>query len=114
MKKFGLLVAGGIAAMVLISNLGPIVGLIVSLLVMYFVLKQFLKTNSTGAKIGWGIAGFIVLTTAASNVPAILGIAAAYVLYLVYKNWDRKSTVVEETNDPFVNFEKQWAQLKNN
>lgn len=114
MKKFGLLVAGGIAAMVLISNLGPIVGLIVSLLVMYFVLKQFLKTNSTGAKIGWGIAGFIVLTAAASNVPAILGIAAAYVLYLVYKNWDRKSTVAEETNDPFVNFEKQWAQLKNN
>ena len=31
MKKIGLLVAGGIAAMVLISNLGPIIGLGVSL-----------------------------------------------------------------------------------
>lgn len=113
MKKFGLLVAGFIAAMVLISNLGPLVGLGVSLLVLYFVVKQFLKTDSTAAKIGWGIAGFIILMATASNVPAILGIAAAYVLYLVYKNWDKKEEAVREESDPFVNFEKQWAQLNN-
>jgi lia operon protein LiaI len=115
MKKFGLVVAGGIAAMVLISNLGPLVGLAVSLLVLYFAVKQFLKTDSTAAKIGWGIAGFIILMATASNIPAILGIAAAYVLYLVYKNWDKKEEAVKhEESDPFVNFEKQWAQLKNN
>lgn len=114
MKKFGLVVAGGIAAMVLISNLGPLVGLAVSLLVLYFAVKQFLKTDSTAAKIGWGIAGFIILMATASNIPAILGIAAAYVLYLVYKNWDKKEEAVHEENDPFLNFEKQWAQLKNN
>ncbi|RSD26742.1 flagellar basal body rod protein [Mesobacillus subterraneus] len=113
MKKFGLLVAGFIAAMVLISNLGPLVGLGVSLLVLYFVVKQFLKTDSTAAKIGWGIAGFIILVATASNVPAILGIAAAYVLYLVYKNWDKKDETIHEESDPFVNFEKQWAQLNN-
>jgi lia operon protein LiaI len=114
MKKFGLVAAGGIAAMVLVSNLGPLVGLGVSLLVLYFAVKQFLKASSTAAKIGWGIAGFIILMAAASNVPAILGIAAAYVLYLVYKNWDKKDSAVQEENDPFVNFEKQWAQMKNN
>ncbi|MEH7441297.1 flagellar basal body rod protein [Bacillus sp. JJ1122] len=114
MKKFGLVVAGGIAAMVLISNLGPLVGLAVSLLVLYFAVKQFLKTNSTAGKIGWGIAGFFILMATASNVPAILGIAAAYVLYLVYKNWDKREKAVYEENDPFVNFEKQWAQMKNN
>ncbi|WP_226645549.1 flagellar basal body rod protein [Mesobacillus subterraneus] len=113
MKKFGLLVAGFIAAMVLISNLGPLVGLGVSLLVLYFIVKQFLKTDSTAAKVGWGIAGFIILMATASNVPAILAIAAAYVLYLVYKNWDKKEDVIREDNDPFVNFEKQWAQLNN-
>lgn len=113
MKKFGLLAAGFIAAMVLISNLGPLVGLGVSLLVLYFAVKQFLKTDSTAAKIGWGIAGFIILMATASNIPAILGIAAAYVLYLVYKNWDKKEDVSREDNDPFVNFEKQWAQLNN-
>lgn len=114
MKKFGLIVAGGVAAMVLISNLGPLVGLAVSLLVLYFAVKQFLKSNSTAAKIGWGIAGFIILMATASNMPAILGIAAAYVLYLVYKNWDKKEEAIQKENDPFVNFEKQWAQLKNN
>ncbi|MCM3125463.1 flagellar basal body rod protein [Mesobacillus sp. AQ2] len=114
MKKFGLLFAGFIAAMVLMSNLGPLVGLGVSLLVLYFVVKQFLKAHSTAGKIGWGIAGFIILMAAASNVPAILGIAAAYVLYLVYKNWDKKEVAMKEANDPFVNFEKQWAEMKNN
>ncbi len=114
MKKFGLLLAGFIAAMVLMSNLGPLVGLGVSLLVLYFVVKQFLKTHSTAGKIGWGIAGFIILMATASNVPAILGIAAAYVLYLVYKNWDKKEDAIKEENDPFINFEKQWAELKNN
>ncbi len=113
MEKFGLLVAGFIAAMVLVSNLGPLVGLGVSLLVLYFVVKQFLKTDSTAGKIGWGIAGFTILMATASNVPAILGIAAAYVLYLVYKNWDKKAEAVHKENDPFMNFEKQWAQLNN-
>jgi len=115
MKKFGLLAAGGIAALVLISNLGPLIGLAVSLLVLYFILKQFLKANSTAAKIAWGMAGFIILMATASNVPAIIGIAAAYVLYLVYKNWDKKEQPVsKEYDDPFINFEKQWEQLKNN
>lgn len=114
MKKVGLVAAGFIAAMVLISNLGPLVGLGVSLLVLYFVVKQFLKTDSTAGKIGWGISGLVLLMAAAANVPAILGIAAAYVLYLVYKNWDKKDGAIKEESDPFVNFEKQWAQLKNN
>ncbi|WP_077210855.1 flagellar basal body rod protein [Bacillus dakarensis] len=111
MKKFGLLLIGGIAALVLLSNLGPLVGLAVSLTILYFVFKQFLKTDSIWLKIGLGILGLVLLTAAASNVPAIVGIAAAYILYVVYKKWnENKNTVVEE-NDPFQNFEKQWAQL---
>lgn len=111
MKKFGLLLIGGIAALVLLSNLGPLVGLAVSLTILYFVFKQFLKTDSIWLKIGLGILGLVLLTPAASNVPAIVGIAAAYILYVVYKKWnENKNTVVEE-NDPFQNFEKQWAQL---
>jgi len=114
MKKFGLLLAGFIAVMVLMSSIGPLVGLGISLLVLYFVIKQFLKTHSTAGKIGWGIASVIVLLATAANVPAILGIAAAYVLYLIYKNWGKKAEAVTDKNDPFVNFEKQWAELKNN
>lgn len=112
MKKFGLLIAGGIAAFVLLSNIGPLVALVISAVILYFVCKQFLKADSLLMKIGWGIIGLIALMASASNLPAILGIVAAYVLYLVYKKWNEtKSTRVEE-QDPFTNFEKQWAELK--
>jgi lia operon protein LiaI len=115
MKKFALLLAGGIAAIILLSTIGPMVGLLVSLAILYFIFKQFIKTESTGGKIGLGIIGFIVLMASIHNAPAIIGVVAAYVLYLVYKNWNSsKQTKVKEESDPFVNFEKQWNELKNN
>lgn len=114
MKKFGLLVVGGIAAMVLFSTIGPMVGLAVSLLVLYFVFKKFLKADTTMKKIGWASIGLIALIIAAHNMPAILGAVAAYVLYVVYKKWNQSKTVIKstESDDPFVNFEKQWNELK--
>ncbi|AZU60865.1 flagellar basal body rod protein [Neobacillus mesonae] len=114
MKKFGLLLAGGIAAVVLLSTIGPMVGLAVSLVLLYFIVKQFLKTESTGAKIGLAIVGVIVLAASIHNVPAVIGVAAAYVLYLVYKKWNgQKHTKIKEESDPFTNFEKQWNEMKN-
>lgn len=118
MKKFGLFLIGGLAALVLLSNLGSIIGLAISILILYLVFKQFLKANSTLGKIAWGILGLIILATSATNVPAILGIAAAYILYLVYKKWNESKAVEVkvkvEDNDPFVNFEKQWSELNRN
>jgi len=115
MKKFGLLLAGGLAAVILLSTIGPMVGLLVSLTLLYFIFKQFLKAESIGWKIGLGIIGFIVLMASIHNAPAIIGVAAAYVLYLIYKKWNgQKHNKVRKENDPFVNFEKQWNELKNN
>jgi lia operon protein LiaI len=114
MKKFGLLVAGGIAAIILLSTIGPMVGLLVSLVLLYFIFKQFLKAESTGGKIGLGIIGLIVLVASLHNAPAIIGVGAAYVLYLVYKKWNgNKHSMKKEEADPFANFEKQWNELKN-
>jgi lia operon protein LiaI len=114
MKKFGLLLVGGIAAIILLSSIVPMVGLLISLVLLYFIYKQFLKTESTGGKIALGISGFFVLMASISNAPAIIGVVAAYVLYLVYKKWNtNQHTVVKEESDPFVNFEKQWNDLKN-
>ena len=114
MKKFGLLLAGGIAAVILLSTIGPMVGLLVSVVLLYFIFKQFLKTKSIGGRIGLGIIGFIVLMASLHNAPAIIGVAAAYVLYLVYKNWNkRKVNKINAADDPFINFEKQWNELKN-
>jgi lia operon protein LiaI len=114
MKKFGLLLIGGIAALVLLANLGPLVGLVVSMAILYFVFKQFLKTDSKGMKIGLGILGIILLMASISNAPAIVGIVAAYILYVVYKKF--KETKVNEivSNDAFQNFEKQWSELNKN
>jgi lia operon protein LiaI len=116
MKKFGLLLAGGIAAIVLLSNVGPMVGLAISLFILYFVFKKFLKADKLFAKICWGLIGMAAFMASASNAPAIIAVAAAYILYLVYKNWNKESSssVVSEEYDPFTNFEKQWSQLNKN
>lgn len=112
MKKFGLIVAGGIAAIVLLSSIGPMIGLLVSVTLLYFIYKKFLKTESTGWKIGLAIIGGIVLIASLHNIPAIIGVAAAYVLYLVYKNWNSTmKVIIKEESDPFINFEKQWNEL---
>jgi lia operon protein LiaI len=113
MKKFGLLLAGGIAAVVLLSTIGPMAALAVSLVLLYLIVKQFLKAKSTGGKIGWGIIGLIVLMATLHNAPALIGVAAAFVLYLVYKKWNESKRPVVKEDDPFINFEKQWNELKN-
>ena len=112
MKKFGLFIIGGIAAIVLLSQVGPLIGLAISLAILYFAFKMFIKTDSTLGKVLWAIIGVIALTASASNIPAILGVVAAYILYVVIKNWKNgKKEVVTESSDPFTNFEKQWAEL---
>lgn len=112
MKKFGLLLAGGIAAFVLLTTIGPMIGLAISLVLLYFIYKKFLRTESTGWKVGLFIIGLIVLGSVIQNIPAIIGVGAAYVLYLVYKKWhNNKKTVVNNETDPFINFEKQWNEL---
>ncbi|MCA1056011.1 flagellar basal body rod protein [Rossellomorea aquimaris] len=114
MKKFGLLVAGGIAAIVLLANLGPIVGLAITLIVMYYSVKGFIKTDSTFKKVIWALIGLAAFSATVSNFPAIIGLAALYILYVIYKNWKKEESIIEETsNDPFTNFEREWSQLKN-
>jgi lia operon protein LiaI len=111
MKKFGLLLAGGLAAIILFATIGPMIGLLISFMVLYFIYKQFLKTKSTIWKVTLLIFGFIVLSSAIHHIPALIGVGATYIIYLVYMEWNKKAAVKEET-DPFVNFEEQWEQLK--
>jgi lia operon protein LiaI len=112
MRKFGLFMVGGVAAMVLLANVGPLVGLAISLVILYYSFKGFMKSETTFSKVLWAIFGLVALTVSASNVPAIVGIVAAYVLYIVYKKWNETETTIKEDSDPFTNFEKQWAELK--
>ncbi|MFC4319952.1 lmo0954 family membrane protein [Litchfieldia salsa] len=114
MKKFGLLLVGMIAAIVMLSHVGPAIGMLIGLVILYYSFKGFMKSESTGKKVLWGIVGFFALGMTISNAPALIGVVAAFVLFLVYKNWNKKQENVKEENDPFINFEKEWAQLKKN
>ncbi|MBA2175115.1 flagellar basal body rod protein [Halobacillus locisalis] len=114
MKKFLLFIAGLVALTILLANLGPMILLGVSVWLLYVVFKQFMKSESTAGKIGWIVLGLIILSVAVSNIYAVIGLAAAYGLYLIYKNWTSKKAedpVVGQSDDPFTNFEKQWAEL---
>jgi len=114
MKKFGLMVAGGISAIVLLVNLGPIAVLLISGALMYVSIKQFLKTDSTFAKIVWALIGLAAFSSTVSNFPAIIGLVALYVLYVIYKNWNKEEVVKEESADPFTNFEREWSKVNKN
>ena len=108
---------GGIAAIIFIVNLGPLALFAISLAILYYAFKGFMKADTSLTKVAWAVFGLILFSITASNAPAIVGVLAAIVLYFVYKKWnEEKHTVIEkkETNDPFTNFEKEWAQLKRN
>ena len=113
MKKIGLFIIGLIAFFVLLGNVGPLIGLAISLVVAYYAVKEFLKTGSTGSKILWGLIAFFAIAFTISNVPAVIALVAAYVLYVVYKKWNKSEDETNtpsktNDNDPFTNFEKQW------
>ncbi|AZB43069.1 flagellar basal body rod protein [Bacillus sp. FJAT-42376] len=112
MKKAGLISAAILAGVVLLINTGHIIGLAISAAIMYYAFKRIKKTESTGKKVLWAVVGLIALSASASNLPAILGLAALYVLIKIWKHL--KSTKNEQdtrSNDPFVHFENQWAEM---
>lgn len=116
MRKFMLFVGGLIALLVLLINLGPMVLLGLSVWLLYIVFKKFVKSDSVSAKIGWVILGLIILGIGFTNIYSVIGIAAAFALYWIVKNWkkDGDSPVVPtDDGDPFTNFERQWADLNN-
>lgn len=119
MKKLGLFILGGIAAIIFVANLGPMAMFALSLVILYYAFKGFMKADTSLSKVAWAVLGLILFSITASNVPALVGVLAAFVLYFVYKKWNEEpgEVIVEskqEENDPFVNFEKEWAQLKRN
>lgn len=110
MKKFLLFIAGLVALIILVINIGPLIILGVSVWLLYLVFKQFLKCDSTSAKIGWVIVGLVIVSVAISNMYAVIGIAAAYILYLIVTKWkDEEDTIID---DPFTQFEEQWNEFK--
>lgn len=113
MRHFLMFLAGLAAVFILIANLGPMVLLGVSIWLLYLIFKQFVKATTTIAKVGWVTVGLIVLSIGISNIYAVIGIAAAFILYWIYHNWNKNNwePADDNLNDPFMNFEREWQQF---
>lgn len=109
MKKVGMVLAGGIAFIVFFANIAPLITLAVTLGLAYLVLREFLRTRSTGAKVVWSIIGIVLVVMSIGNIPSLFGIAAAFVLYWIFRNWNGKKE--EKEQDPFESFEAEWKEL---
>ncbi|MGB2992213.1 MAG: ABC transporter permease [Paenisporosarcina sp.] len=116
MKKFGLIVMGTIAGIVALVNLGSLLGLALSALLVFAGMHFYLKGGSTLSKVLWIAVGIIGLLTAVANVPGFFGILAIVGLWYVVRKWKQQPLVLANqatafSSDPFTNFEKQWQEL---
>jgi lia operon protein LiaI len=89
MKKVLLIIGAFVAVAVLLSNLGSLLVLAISVAVGYYGLRKFVMTDSVGAKIGWGVVIGIGVCISLSNLPALIGLAALAALYYMYKAWKK-------------------------
>lgn len=111
MNKFWMTVIGIIAGIIALSNLGPIIGLAFSGVIIYIGVHYYLRSMSTAAKIWWGFVAAVGAVSAISNVPAIIGVLAIAVLWYIYRKWNEVEVSSSVKNDPFTNFEKEWQKL---
>lgn len=112
MKKFLMVCIGIGLGIIALSSLGNLIGLVISVIVAYFSLKQFLKSDSLGGKIVWAIIGLMGVSATFANLPALAGVLAIYLLYVGYKHWKKEEKPAKATKDPFTNFDQQWNEIQ--
>jgi lia operon protein LiaI len=114
LKNVFLFILAGILVMVALGSLGHIIGMAISLMLVYFSFKQFIKTESFFGKLFWAMVGICSLFAVLASLPAVAGIAALCILYVVYKNWKKpeKVKVEQEVYDPFESFDQQWNEIQ--
>ncbi len=114
MKKIGLATIGITAAIVVLVNLGSLLALAFSALIAYAGFHYYRKSESTFKKFFWGGVLLIGLLTAISNVPAFIGIIAFIGVLYVWRKWkgtENDNIINNVSDDPFVNFERQWNEI---
>lgn len=113
MKKFLLFTAGTFAALIALVALLPVAGLIISGLLVAAGLHFYTKSKSVFTKVMSIVLALAGLISALSNIPGFIGLVAIAILYYLYKNSRGECVEVmsSKENDPFTNFEKEWAEL---
>jgi len=98
MKKFLLMMAAIIAAIVLISNVGSLIFFVISIALAYYGIRKFIMAETTGMKFWWVIVILIGFSMSLSNIPALIALAALVALYYIYKNWNEEEKVQYKDN----------------
>lgn len=114
MKKFLLFTVGSVAALIALITLLPVAGIIISGLLVAVGLHYYTKSNSAFGKVMSIVLALAGLISAISNTPGFIGLVSIAVLYFIYKNWNGEHgevMVKNECDDPFTNFENEWAKL---
>jgi lia operon protein LiaI len=115
MRKFFLLIGGFIAGCVALALTGPLAALLFSGLFVALGMHFYTSSKSTFGKILWFTVGLIGVLSAVSNIPAMVGLAAIAIIYVIYKKWNNEDvkipTIEAKKEDPFTNFEKEWSNL---
>lgn len=115
MRKFLLLAGGIIAALVALVLVGPLTGLLFSGVLVALGMHFYIASQSTFNKIIWFTVGLVGVLSAVSNIPAMIGLAAIAIIYVIYKKWNGEDvkipTIEAKEDDPFTNFEKEWSNL---
>ncbi|MFK4998084.1 flagellar basal body rod protein [Bacillus sp. N9] len=93
MKKFLFVTFAIILALIAIGSFGHMIGMAISLLIVYYSLKQFTQTESTGWKIVWAIIGLVGISGLIGNLPALVGIIAVYFYTLAIKSGRRRKSL---------------------
>lgn len=116
MKKFLYIVLGITGAIVVLANLGSLLGLAFSALLVIGGLHYFLQSTSTFRKVFWATVGIVGLLTAISNIPAFIALFAAAAIWYAIRKWNNEPVALtrQSSNDPFENFEREWKTITRN
>lgn len=113
MKKVMLFGLAAILIIIALGSMGHIIGMAISLVLVYFSLKQFLKNHSFWGKLFWAMVGICSLFAVVASLPALAGILAIYLLYVGFKHYKKEKEPEYKSHDPFESFEQQWNAMKN-
>lgn len=109
MKKFLTFILVLILIGVALANLGGLITLGLGLLITYYCFKKFMKTDSIFKKIIWTIIGLIGLSIAISGLPSLIGVAAAILLYYLYKDYKNQK---QHKEDEFKIYDENFNPIK--
>ncbi|WP_088068271.1 lmo0954 family membrane protein [Gottfriedia luciferensis] len=109
MKKFLTFILVLILIGVALANLGGLISLAIGLLITYYSFKKFVKTESIFKKIIWTIIGLVGLSIAISGLPSLIGVAAAILLYYLYKDYKNQKNLKD---DEFKIYDENFNTIK--